>query len=95
VARYRLRYSSAYIEDYKLLEAFDRAKIRNAALILADQAEVSTHKRRPLRAPVSWCLEATWRLRIENYRVLYRVDADTVLVLRVQFKGSRTFEEMG
>jgi mRNA-degrading endonuclease RelE of RelBE toxin-antitoxin system len=95
VARYRLQYSSAYIEDFKALEAFDRAKVRNAVLALGDQAEVPTRNRRPLMSPVSWCPEATWKLRIEDYRLFYRVDAATVFVLRVRFKGSRTIEEMG
>jgi mRNA-degrading endonuclease RelE of RelBE toxin-antitoxin system len=95
VPRYRILYSSAYVDDYKALEAFDRAKVRNGVVALADQAEVQTRKRRPLRVPVSWCPEATWKLRIEDYRVFYRVDGTTVLILRVQFKGSRTIEEMG
>jgi mRNA-degrading endonuclease RelE of RelBE toxin-antitoxin system len=95
VPRYRLLYSDAYIEDYRALEAFDRAKIRDAVLILADQAEVPTRHRRRLAAPMSWCPDATWKLRIEDYRVLYRVEAATVFVLRVQFKGSGTIEEMG
>jgi mRNA-degrading endonuclease RelE of RelBE toxin-antitoxin system len=88
-------YSSEYLEDYKALEAFDRAKIRNAVLTLADQAEIPTRNRRPLRAPVSWCAGATWKLRIEGYRLFYRVDGVTVFALRVQFKGSGTIEEMG
>jgi mRNA-degrading endonuclease RelE of RelBE toxin-antitoxin system len=95
VPRYRILYSSEYIDDYRELEAFDRAKVRAAVLILADQAEVPTRNRRPLAAPVSWCPEATWKLRIEDYRLFYRVDAATVFVLRVQFKGSGTIEEMG
>ena len=93
--RYHIRYSSEYIEDYRALEAFDRAKVRDAVLILTDQAEIATRNRRQLAAPVSWCPDATWKLRIEDYRVLYRVEAGTVFVLRVQFKGSGTIEEMG
>ena len=93
--RYRILYSSEYLEDYRALEAFDRAKARSAVLVLADQAEVPARNRRPLAAPVPWCPEATWKLRIEDYRLLYRVEAGTVFVLRVQFKGSGTIEEMG
>jgi hypothetical protein len=48
--------------------------------MLAHQAEVETRNRRRVRAPVPWCPDATWKLRIEDYRVLYRVEADTVLV---------------
>ena len=95
MARYRILYSSAYIDDYKSLDAFERAKVRGAVLILADQAETPARNRRPLRAPVSWCSEATWSLRVEDYRVFYRVEAGTVFVLRVRFKASRTIEEMG
>jgi len=95
VARYQILYSDEYIDDYRALEAFDRAKVRAAVLVLAEQAEVATRNRRPLTARVSWCPEATWKLRIEDYRLLYRVDAGTVFVLRVQFKGSQAIEDMG
>jgi mRNA-degrading endonuclease RelE of RelBE toxin-antitoxin system len=88
-------YSSEYLEDYKLLDAFERPKVRSAVLMLAEEAEMTARNRRPLRTQVSWCPEATWRLHVEDYRVLYRVDAGTVFVLRVRFKGSRTIEDMG
>lgn len=95
MARYRILYSSEYLDDYRSLEVFDRAKIRNAVLTLADQAEVLTRNRRRLRATVSWCPDATWKLRVDDYRLFYRVESRTVFVLRVRFKGSETIEEMG
>jgi len=95
VARHRILYSSAYIDDYKALEPFDRAKIRTSVLTLADQAEVPARNRRPLEAPRFVVPGSDWKLRIEDYRLLYRVDGGTVFVLRVRLKGSQTIEEMG
>jgi mRNA-degrading endonuclease RelE of RelBE toxin-antitoxin system len=93
--RYQLRYSAAYLDDFRTLDAFERPKVREAVLLLADQAERPTRNRRPLKAPVSWCPEATWQLRTEDYRILYRVESGEVFVLRVRFKGQGNTEEMG
>ena len=94
--RYRLQYEAAYLDDLRtLLRAYDLPLITRAVLILADQAEVPSRNRRPLTAPISWCPTATWQQRVEGYRVLYRVEADSVFVLRVRFKGSKSSEEMG
>ena len=94
--RYLLRYEDAYLEDLRTLaRAYDLPIISRAVLQLADQAETRSRNRKPLSAAISWCPTATWQLRIEDYRVLYRVDGSIVQVLRVRFKGFRTTEEMG
>lgn len=93
--RYRILYADDFVSDFRALDAFDRPKVRMAALNLADQAELPSRNRRPLRAPVRWCTEATWQIRVGGHRVLYRVEAGAVYVLRVRFKGPRTTEEMG
>src|SRR4029450_3312631 len=74
-------YADAFLEDFNSLDAFERPRIRTAILVLADQAEVLARNRRPLSSPISWCPEATWQLRVGEYRVLYRVDPDGVYVL--------------
>jgi mRNA-degrading endonuclease RelE of RelBE toxin-antitoxin system len=82
MARHRIVYADLFLDDLRRIEAFERAKVRTALLILSDQAELAARNRRPLRGPVHWCPEATWQLRIEDYRVLYRVVSDEVQVLR-------------
>jgi len=96
MARYRLRYASAYLQDLRTLaDAYSLPIVTAAVLLLADQAEVATRNRRPLVSSVSWCPEATWQLRIGAFRVLYSVAGGLVDVLRLKFKGSKTTEEMG
>jgi mRNA-degrading endonuclease RelE of RelBE toxin-antitoxin system len=96
VPRYLLQYADAYLDDLRTLtRAYDLPIITRAVQQLADQAEVESRNRRPIAAPISWCSAATWQLRVDAYRVLYRVDGSMVQVLRVTFKGSRTTEEMG
>ena len=93
--RYRLQYDDRYLNDLRTLRAYDLPLITRAVRDLADQAEVVARNRKPLIAPISWCPAATWEQRVEGYRVLYRVEADIVQVLRVRFKGSKSSEEMG
>jgi mRNA-degrading endonuclease RelE of RelBE toxin-antitoxin system len=77
------------------MRPFDRPVIQAAVTkALAGQPEIPTRNRRPLAAPLSWCPEATWQLRVGAFRVLFRMDEDTVHVLRVVSKGLRTSEEM-
>jgi len=78
-----------------LRRAYDLPLITRAALQLADQAEVPSRNRRPLEIPISWCPTATWQQRVDDYRILYRVDERAVSLLRVLFKGSKSTEEMG
>ena len=94
--RYFLRYEDAYLDDLRTLaRAYELPIITRAVLQLGDHAETQSRNRKPLSAAISWCASATWQLRIDDYRVLYRVDGSVVQVLRVRFKGSRTTEEMG
>jgi mRNA-degrading endonuclease RelE of RelBE toxin-antitoxin system len=93
--RYQLRYSVAFDRDLDDVSPYDATVIRAAVLLLRDQAEVPTRSRRPLTSPVSWCPDASWQLRVRDYRVLYRVQMGLVSLLRVTFKGRKTTEEMG
>jgi hypothetical protein len=83
------------MSDLETIDAFVRAKIRSAVATLSEQANVVSRNRRPLRASVGWCPTATWQLRVESYRVMYRFEPGEVQVLRVKFKGSATTEESG
>jgi hypothetical protein len=95
VPRFAISYAGSYLRDFLRIDAFDRARIRTAVLALADQGDVATRNRRPLKVSISWCPEATWQLRSGEHRVLYRIEGGDVLALRVLLKGSRTTEEMG
>lgn len=93
--RYELLYSSEFDRDLEALGAYNGPIVRAALILLSEQAELESRNRRHLAKPLSWCPEATWQVRVGNYRVLYRVDAGKVKILRVRFKGIRTSEEMG
>jgi mRNA-degrading endonuclease RelE of RelBE toxin-antitoxin system len=91
-----LTFASTYVADLRALPIFDRARIQAAvATSLPAEPDRPARHRRALKAPVSWCPEATWQLRVGNYRVLYRLEGDAVEVLRVRLKARRTTEEMG
>jgi mRNA-degrading endonuclease RelE of RelBE toxin-antitoxin system len=93
--RYNLDLDPLFDADLSALDAFAYPRIRSAIASLQDQAEVRTRNRRPLRGAVWWCPEATWQLRVGEFRVLYRVEGRDVRLLRVRWKGTRTTEEMG
>jgi mRNA-degrading endonuclease RelE of RelBE toxin-antitoxin system len=92
---YRLLYSRAFDRDLDGLPAYDAVVVRTRVALLAHQAESETRNRRRLAQPISWCGDATWQLRVGNYRVLYRVEEGAVQVLRLTFKGRKISEEMG
>ena len=93
--RYELNYDPGFDADLARLDAFAYPTIKSAVALLIHQAEIITRNRRPLRARVSWCPEASWQLRVGALRVLYDVRDHQVFLLRVVLKGSRTTEEMG
>jgi len=92
---YRLFYSRAFDRDLDSVPAYDTVIIRARLAMLAYQAESQSRNRRRLIHPVDWCPEATWQLRVGDYRILYRTDESDVRVLRLKFKGRKTTEEMG
>jgi len=96
VGKRRILYSSEYVGDLRRLRPFDRPVIqRTIANQLTVGADVPTRNRRPLRHGLPWCPDAAWQLRIGQFRVLYAFDSDTVRILRLLLKGSRTSAEMG
>jgi mRNA-degrading endonuclease RelE of RelBE toxin-antitoxin system len=93
--RYDLDFDPDFDADLARVDAFAYPRIRSTVFLLRDQAEIRTRNRRPLRATVWWCPEATWQARAGDFRILYRVEGRHVYLLRVRLKGSRTTEEMG
>lgn len=61
---------------------------------LVEKAEVETTNRKPLREPLQLLPEATWEVRVGPFRVLYRFDDGTVIVLRVILKRGTTEESL-
>ena len=90
-----IEYTRAYLDDLEEIDPFDIPGIREAVRLLGYQALKETRNRRPLKAPVPFCPEATWQVRVGGYRVLFKVVARAVTILRVRYKGSGTTEDMG
>jgi plasmid stabilization system protein ParE len=73
------------------VSAFDQRPIVQAIRRLADQAEVATKNRKPLREPLHQLRDATWEIRVGNHRVFYEIrEEGTVRILRVIIKSGTT-----
>ena len=95
VARvFRIEWTTRATSELRRLRAFDRSPIRRAVAALEQQAVAETINRKPLREPLSALPEATWEVRVDRHRVLYRVDGGTVRVLRVILKTGTTGESL-
>jgi mRNA-degrading endonuclease RelE of RelBE toxin-antitoxin system len=80
--------------DLEALRAFDARPIVEALRELRYEAETETRHRKLLSATIPVVPEASWELRVGDYRVLYEVRKDrTVRVLRVILKRRRTTDE--
>ena len=96
MTRWTLAFADTYLTDLRELPVFDRARVQaSVASSLEGEPDRPTRHRRPLKSGVGWCPEATWQLRVGEYRVLYRIQNSSVEILRVRFKGRRTTEAMG
>lgn len=75
-------------DELERVPIFRRAAIVAAVGALRLLADQPTKNRKPLEKPLAALPDATWEVRIDDWRVLYRiVDARTVRLLRVIFKG--------
>lgn len=77
---YEILISDEAEEDLAKLRATDRKRISEAIVTqLTHQAEVESRHRKRLREnPI-----ASWELRVEDFRVFYNVDGETVTVIIV------------
>ena len=91
---FRIEWTARAAAELDELRAFDRPPIRRAVGALEHQALMETINRKPLREPLSALPEASWEVRVDRYRVLYRVDGGTVRVLRVILKVGTTGESL-
>ena len=95
MARYRIEVSEEAAAELAELRAFDQRRIVQAIRELANQADVRTRNRRPLREPVGELPRVTWQVRVDKHRIFYEIrDEGTVRVLRVIIKRGTTEESL-
>jgi mRNA-degrading endonuclease RelE of RelBE toxin-antitoxin system len=87
-SRYDIRYAAEAVEDIRALRAFDQRKVLDGIEehLARQPGEESKSRIRAMAQPF-W---SQYRLRIDDFRVYYDVDAPqhTVNVLQVLKKGS-------
>jgi mRNA-degrading endonuclease RelE of RelBE toxin-antitoxin system len=92
--RYFLEWDPRAERDVDELRVFDARQIVAAIGDLQYEAETRTRQRKPLRNVIPSVPDASWEVRVGEYRVFYEVRKDqTVRVLRVILKGRRTTDE--
>jgi mRNA-degrading endonuclease RelE of RelBE toxin-antitoxin system len=78
---------------------FYRSRVLKALTALEDQAEIETRQRKPLKEPLEELPDASWEVRVGDYRALYEItlmapdepgEGKTARVLRVILKGAWT-----
>jgi ParE toxin of type II toxin-antitoxin system, parDE len=87
--------------DLNAVPVFHRVRVLRALAELTHRAEVETRRRKALLAPLAELPEASWEVRVGDYRALYQVtppgegpaDERTARVLRVILKGRSTMQE--
>ena len=88
---YEIEWSEEAKADIRRIPAFLRRPVLAAIENLRIQAEIETRNRKRLRHPIDDLPEATWEVRVDDYRALYRIDnRQTARILRVIFKGANT-----
>lgn len=93
---YEIKYRDEAIDDLEGIPAFDRVAIIDAIeKQLSHQPTVETRRRHPIKPEGAFAsFEATWSLRVDDYRVYYDVQPETlVIVISVIFKGTMAAEE--
>ena len=81
-------------DELDRLKPFEARSILEAIRQLRYEAEIATRNRKPLRSVIVSVPEASWELRVGDYRVLYAVrNRRLVRLLRVIFKGRLTMNE--
>jgi mRNA-degrading endonuclease RelE of RelBE toxin-antitoxin system len=90
---YEIEWSDEAEADFNALPVFVRGPLVAAIAALRHQAETETRSRKPLREPPALLTEAEWSVRVDDFRVLYRVERPAVRILRVILKGTSTLDE--
>ena len=91
---YAIEWSEEAKMDIRRISAVHRGPIIAAIERLCSQAELEARNRRPLLQPLDELPEATWEVRIGDYRGLCRrIRAVCAPFIRVIFKGANTTSE--
>jgi mRNA-degrading endonuclease RelE of RelBE toxin-antitoxin system len=95
-AAYDLNWDEAAKAELAELGSFERKIVVDSVeRQLRHQPDVETRNRKPLREPLDELPDASWELRVREYRVLYWItDRRRVTVLRVILKGGATLNEV-
>jgi hypothetical protein len=92
------------LADVERIRPFDARPIFAALAEIRHQADVETRNRKPLREPLEELPDASWEVRVGEFRVFYRISGEalgaeqvgvgkTARILRVIFKGRSTTAE--
>jgi mRNA-degrading endonuclease RelE of RelBE toxin-antitoxin system len=91
---YEIQWSEEAKADIRQMPVFRRGPLFAAIEHLRYRPETETRNRKPLVQPIEALPEATWEVRVGDYRGIYRIEqGQTVRVLRVIFKATSTTAE--
>ena len=88
--RYVVEWSHQALSELERLRSYDVPPVAAATAALRDQATTQTRNRKPLFDLPFPHPNPTWELRVRSFRVLYAVEGEKVVILRVILKGRRT-----
>ena len=93
---YTIDWSEQATAEIQALRSFYRPPILVAVAELVHQAETETRNRKRLQraeVPPEYP-DPTWEIRVGEHRVFYSVEQETVRILGVKLKGTRTTGEI-
>ena len=85
--RYRIVMTDETVQDYRSLSAYHRSAVRDA--ILQHLGHKPTHTSRSRIKRLRGNYRPQYRLRVDELRVFYRVEEDTVIVLGIVTKSEQ------
>jgi mRNA-degrading endonuclease RelE of RelBE toxin-antitoxin system len=83
---FELEPDPAFVADLEAIDPFHLGRIHRSVETLANQATVRSRHRKDLKGPIDWCPSATSVVRVGDFRVLYRLEGQTVHLLRLGLK---------
>jgi mRNA-degrading endonuclease RelE of RelBE toxin-antitoxin system len=86
--KYEIILAPEAVQDLKLLDAFQKAKIKDLIEVHLRHAPTKTSKSRIKR--LRGLRHPQYRLRIDDFRVFYDIDEDRVEILAILLKSKAT-----
>ena len=84
--QFRLEPDPAFGDDLEAIDPFHLGRIHRHVELLVHQAGVRGRHRKDLKRPIPWCPSATSVVRVGDFRILYRLEGQTVHLLRLGLK---------